>query len=44
MAAAHSGAWAPLAARLMSRSPQQSLPQLDCCAPLLPESASAQKI
>jgi hypothetical protein len=44
MAAAHSGAWVPLVGRLLSKSPPQTLPQLDCCAPLLSESAGGQKI
>lgn len=42
MAAAHSGAWLPLGARLLSKSPSAALPQLDCCAPRLPETANRQ--
>ena len=44
MAAAHSYAWFPLAARLLSKSPSKALPQIDCCAPLLSETASGHKI
>ena len=42
MAAAHSYAWFPLLGRFLSKSPAKALPQLDCCAPLLSETASGQ--
>jgi hypothetical protein len=42
MAVAHSPAWFPVAARLLSKSPSKALPPLDCCAPLLPETPSRQ--
>jgi hypothetical protein len=42
MAAAHSGAWFPLVAKLLSKNPSQALQPLDCCAPLLPEAQSRQ--
>jgi hypothetical protein len=33
MAAAHSPAWFPLAAKLLAKSPSEALPPLDCCLP-----------
>ncbi len=44
MAAAHSYAWFPLAARVLSKSPSKDLPVLDCCAPLLSGTADGRKI
>ena len=42
MGAAHSAAWFPVAAKLLSKSPSSALQPLDCCAPLLPETPSRQ--
>jgi hypothetical protein len=33
MGVAHSGAWLPLIAKILSKSSAKTSPQLDCCAP-----------